>query len=354
MMDANRENTMRNDIRQSAPLASDRVGSVVCWSAHAVSVDARTLRAAVLDARRSFVCPTCGAADGDDCVDGFASPLDRERLHETRAGVLAGVVHDPVEPSVAMTRSIARQRKSADGLSWRRGTPDKAAKHLVPVVLVGDERVDGTTTTGDAVSRARWTLIHDERTGGVIVPAGLDDIEQDAVDDLIERYDLERSALTAQDVSSILIGVLVDLGGFSLNGGGTYFVPRDGDEIVERLRLRDVFGAAGYRLSVLDVLAGRADNVRDAAEESLLKDAQEIATAATAASEKMAAFMANTGKGKPQARAVFERLEEIEALRRRGRALARVLGAATASMDAALAAAETSTRRVLDDLSLVG
>jgi len=51
---------------------------------------------------------------------------------------------------------------------------------------------------------------------------------------------------------------------------------------------------------------------------------------------------------------VTERLAEIEALRRRGRALARVLGAQIAGMEAALDDAKASSDKVLDDLSLVG
>lgn len=344
---------MNNTIRTTEPLSLNRVGSVVCWRAHAVSADARTLRHELRETRRAFSCPTCGAVSGQTC-DSTTRTIDGDGFHEERAGVLRDRVRNPVDASSAMTRAIARQRKSDGGLSWRRGTPDKTNPRLAPIALVADESVTSTTTTGDAVAVARWTLVHDETTGAVVVPNDLDDDEQEAVGQLLERYDLERSTLTAVDVTSILVGICVDLGGFSLNGGGTYFVPREGDEVVEALRVGGAFDGAGYRLSVVDVAAGRADNVRDAAEDSLLAAAREIEAEARKAGEKMDAFLLGEAKGKPRSGAVTERLAEIEALRRRGRALARVLGATIDGMEAALDAAKASSDRVLDDLSIVG
>lgn len=344
---------MNNTIRTTEPLSSNRVGSVVCWRAHAVSADARALRFALRETRRAMPCPTCGAVSGQAC-DATTGTIDSDGVHEERVGVLRDRVRNPVDAPSAMTRAIARQRKSEAGLSWRRGTPDPKNPTLAPIALVADESVTTTTTTGDAVAVARWTLVHDVTTGAVVVPNDLDDDEQEAVGQLLERYDLERSTLTAQDVTAILVGVCNDLGGFSLNGGGTYFVPREGDEIVEALRVGGAFDAAGYRLSVVDVAAGRADNVRDAAEDSLLAAAREIEVEARKAREKMDAFLLGEAKGKPRSGAVTERLAEIEALRRRGRALARVLGATIDGMEAALDDAKASSDKVLDDLSLVG
>lgn len=344
---------MTNQIRSTEPLASNRVGSVVCWRAHAVAVSAGELRAALRATRRTMPCPRCGAVDGQPC-DSTLATTDGDGFHEERAGVLLDRVRNPVEHGAAMTRAIARQRKSESGLSWRRGTPDPKAPRLAPIALVSDASVTTTTTTGDAVAVARWTLVHDETTGAVVVPPGLDDEEQEAVGQLLARYDVERSMLTAVDVTSILVSICNDLGGFSLNGGGTYFVPREGDEVVEALRVAKAFEAAGYRLTVADLAAGRADNVRDAAEDSLLAAAREIEAEAKKAREKMDAFMLGEAKGKPRSGAVTERLGEIEALRRRGRALARVLGATIDGMERALDDAKASSDRVLDDLSLVG
>ena len=340
-------------IRSTEPLSSNRVGSVVCWRAHAVAAHSGALRAALRETRRTMQCPTCGAVDGQAC-DSTMTTTDADGFHEGRAGVLLDRVRDPVDVASAMTRAIARQRKSEAGLSWRRGTPDSKAPKLAPIALVSDASVTSATTTGDAVAVARWTLVHDETTGAVIVPDNLDDEEQEAVGQLLARYDVERSMLTAVDVTSILVGICIDLGGFSLNGGGTYFVPREGDEIVEALRVGGAFDGAGYRLSVIDVAAGRADNVRDAAEDSLLAAAREIEAEARKAREKMDAFMLGEAKGKPRSGAVTERLAEIEALRRRGRALARVLGATISDMEAALDQAKASSDKVIDDLSLVG
>ncbi|MBM4356977.1 MAG: hypothetical protein FJ096_02600 [Deltaproteobacteria bacterium] len=344
---------MTNTIRTTEALSPGRVGSVVCWRAQAVAVSAGDLRAALRKTRRTMACPRCGAVDGQAC-DSTVAPVDADGFHEERAGVLAGRVRDPVDDAAAMTRAIARQRKSENGLSWRRGTPDPKAPRLAPIALVSDASVTTTTTTGDAVAVARWTLVHDESTGAVVIPPGLGDDEQEAVGQLLARYDVERTMLTAVDVTAVLVGICNDLGGFSLNGGGTYFVPRDGDEVVEACRTSGAFESAGYRLTVADLAAGRADNVRDAAEDSLLAAAREIEAEAKKARDKMDAFILGEAKGKPRSGAVTERLAEIEALRRRGRALARVLGAQIAGMEAALDDAKASSDKVLDDLSLVG
>jgi hypothetical protein len=348
-----REKAMNDTIRSTEPLSVNRVGSVVCWRAHSVAVSAGELRAALRETRRTMSCARCGAVDGQPC-DSTIATTDADGFHEERAGVLFDRVRNPVEHGAAMTRAIARQRKSENGLSWRRGMPDPKAPKIQPIALVSDASVTTTTATGDAVAVARWTLVHDETTGTVVVPNDLDDEEQEAVGQLLARYDVERTMLTATDVTGILVGICNDLGGFSLNGGGTYFVPREGDEVVEACRVSKAFEAAGYRLTVADLAAGRADNVRDAAEDSLLAAAREIEAEARRARDKMDSFLLGEAKGKPRSGAVTERLAEIEALRRRGRALARVLGAQIAGMEAALDDAKASSDKVLDDLSLVG
>lgn len=343
-----------NNIRQSQPLSSDRVGSVVCWFAHGVSVNADTLRKSVLSVRRASSCSTCGAASGQTCNPGMGT-VDGEGMHDARLGALCGVVGQASSNAVAMTRAIARQRKNESGLSWRRGEQDG---HRVPLVLVEDQRVNARTSQGDAVARALWTLVHDEASGSVVVPSGLDEEEQRAVDSLLERYEVERSTLTAQDVTAMLVDLMHKLGGFALNGGGTYFVPREADEVMEALRVGGALDCASYRLSVLDVLAGREDNVRAAAEDALLANAREIARMANAAREKMDAFMLANGKGKgvgkPRFSAVTDRLGEIASLRSRGKALARLLGATIGEMESALAEAEASSKQVLSDLSITG
>lgn len=330
-----------------AALDPARVGCIVWWSASEIQADPLVLRRAFLAAQRAADCPGCGSGAGRACVD--ATGAEHDEVCAARGVRLDDLVRDPVGHGTAMRRALARTQSSlADGLRWHDCGEDANGLH----VALGEQRAG--LTPGDVLASARWSLALDTGTGALSLPpvAALLDDERRALRALLDRYVKERAFLTAQDVGHLLVTLLLDrLGGVRVkSGGAVYFVPAPGDATVDRIAA--ACEVAGVHLRRVEVGAGAAPQLADSASESLEDEALGIVEAARGAVERLrASKAAEDGKGRPQIKSTLARLDEVDALRKRAKGYANLLGALTDNVEQALREAEAATREVLSDLT---
>lgn len=345
-----------------APLAEPRVGCTVWWSAAEISVDPLVFRRALANVERQTACETCGAQPGKDCVavegideewDGTSKTITTH-VHEARCMPLVPLVRSPVGIVTAMRRAIARSQGALpDGLRWF-DREDEDSGTLT--IVLGSEVQGKDIVPGDALANARWSILVDVASGAVSTPSSevLDQDERNALTALLLRYEKEREFLTAADINTILVKILLQhthLNGIRAKlGGSVYFVPAPKDEMIDRLA--DAFELAGVSLRRTEIVPGSAAQLGEEATASLEEDALKILTDAREAVARMnAALAGEKGKGKPKFESTLKRLDEVDALRKRAKAYSKMLGAITTNVEIALKEAEDASSSVLSALS---
>ncbi len=303
-------------------MPSDRVGSIVWWSADAIVVNAVDLWSAL-------------RASDDDSAD------DAPRF--------ADLVKEPATPAMAITRAASRRQSvlKTDGLRWHDlGTADDGST----VVALGRE--DKDANAGEWSGHRVLTVSVSAR-GVVSRPTNVSDEDDERIDAMLARYEVERGNLTASDLGPIMTAALMDrLGGVRVKaGGGVYFVPRGKDESLGRLA--SALSLAG--ITLMSVPAGKEQSASLAtfATVSLLDDVKRITAAATAAEAKATeAFVTGETRKVPTMGAQIARLEEIRALRDRAETLRVLLGSLDIDMATAIDAATKATRATLELLPM--
>lgn len=352
-----------------APLKEGRVGCIVFWSARNIFVDDKAIRAALRKAEVSDLCPTCGAVPGSKCVmagapaeDGTTVEIESETPCAARSPALADLVREPVGPTSAMRRALARcQSGLEDGLRWydcgvasEGGDGVTGGRDRFTVALA--QQTDGEDA-GAVLAKARWVVRVDAETGALTLPDHPETLpleERAALRSLLERYRKERAYLTAADISHALVELFLSrLGGFRVKAGGAvYFVPAPEDTVTDSIRW--AFHQAGVYLKRMEVTTEAGAQLADAASESLEEEAQGLLEAAQEANKALLAAMAapdGKAKGKPQFKSVLAKLDALDGIKRRAELYGRTLGALTANVDAAAREAEAAIRSCLSHLT---
>ena len=308
----------------AAPLDADRVGALVWWTTttESIAVDAHRLWSAL-------------HAIDDDADDG--------------APRFAGLVKTPATPAMAIRRAAARRQSvlKEDGLRWHDLGTDAGGN---VVVGLGEESANADARTWRGT--CRFVVVVDAVTGAVERPDDLDDEDEARVSALLQRYDIERGNLTAQDIGALLTTVLLDvLGGFRVkHGGGVYFIPRDADASVARIA--PALALAGVELLHVPVgkLQGRA--FAGHARTALLDDIARLTEAARAAEAKATEAFVGGEVAPPKMDAQIARLEALREIKDRAALLEGLLGGLALDVKAATEAAEKATRETLALLPL--
>jgi hypothetical protein len=314
-------------IEAGATLPDDRIGSLVWWSASEIKVDASTLAFALMDA--------------DD-----ARPLPTDKT-------FADLVPSPALPATAIRRAMGRRQHTltAEGMRWHDVGNDDAGNTIVGL---GVETANAKKRDWSADLRLVVIVANDgtvTRPTSLVSGDDLDDEDEQAVEQLLARYDVERGQLTAPDVGKIATSILLDrLGGVRVKtGGGVYFVPRGPDEAVDRVTA--ALALAGVTLLRLPAGRDSAPAFVGFARDALLEDVKRVTEAAhDAEARATAAFIDGNTKSAPTWEAQQRRLDEIHALKQRAELLETLLGSLHLDVSRAVAAAEKATDATLDML----
>ena len=301
-----------------ADLLEDRAGVKLYWSAFAVRVDAARLRAAI--AR---------------WIPGLETAFREQAC----------------EPLVAMRRSIRRRQGAQATIarsSFWRETHHDAQVGSMTVAFAGETGLDGS---GPYAAAEELAVEVDLKTGNVTVGAVSTVEQQEAVDALLARYDLERSTLTAEDVTGALARALVGrLGAHCVRfGGGVYFLPAGRDRVAPLLAAAFAEIDCGVRIDFDEVMPRTAGQMRAEVTASLSDIASKLCSKCEA--RLVAATSAAAGERKaPSWDSLIERQAEIDAAVMEAKLLRRLVGAVTEDIEATLAACEVATVKALDVL----
>jgi hypothetical protein len=270
-------------------LPADRVGCIVWWSASVIQVNPDELRAAL--------------------------PAEIGKL-----------VRQPVEVRSAMRRAMRRRQGAAmaDGWRWEEVSDDAAG---LRVALAQSER---DAAAQEFRARTRFTVLVEDNGAVSTSRMPYPGDETAAFAALVQRWQVERGFLTAEDVRDLLVRLLLKDGNGTRQkaGGAVYFVPAPSDEIVDRVS--DAFALAGVRLIRFPVDASGGAQLRDGAQDGIH---EEIDAVAQEARERLRSVVEDSKTARFDTLAA--RLAQVEALRSKARLYEHILGC---EMDAARAA----------------
>lgn len=299
--------------RWSKGLPSNRVGSVVWWSASVIEADPVRLR---------------------DAFD-FAAPEFKE------------LVRDPVRPHSALRRAVRRTQSGLPaGLRWEEIGVD--GSNLVVALVEQNREIKDRRFE----AHQRWTVTVCDKTAAFtpsISPDAMPDVDAAELGRLADRYRKERALLTHEDVRLIVTTIILSAkhgkGARIKDGGAIYFMPAPCDDIIDRVA--PALEGAGVELRRVPILAEDATTAQQIGEpvrKGLLEEAQELAADAAARLSRVAA-----GE-KVRASTNRERLLEIEAIRAKGALYKRLLSIGLDDVHVALDLAEKALKDAVDEM----
>lgn len=288
-------------------LPVERIGCVIWWSADDVRVD----------------------------------PVKLKRAMVNSAPQHADLVRLPAAPRQAMRRAMARRQGAMMGDGWRWEVISDNVEGLR--IALAESHRDAANHVYEASTRLDLLVLD---SGQIVESRAASVAELHAINALRARYDTERDFLTQQDLRDLMTKVLLKRSHAVRlkSGGAVYFVPSSKDDVIDAIAPAvKLAGIELMRFPVSSMDGHSIGQLAGPAQTSITDEAAELRDAAKKKLEEV-----KSGSKKARAKALADKLEDVEALRAKARLYKMMMSIATDDIETALRDAESAVRETMD------